>query len=66
MPLPNGIELSISNPENEALTVVVDIDVELTGEGCVWMPGLSLSRITFDLPAGQNAGKNVVRMLLFP
>jgi chondroitin AC lyase len=59
----NKIQISASNPENKPLTVDVDINRKLAGQGCVWLEQSNASRITFNLPDGQDAGKTVVRLL---
>jgi chondroitin AC lyase len=60
--LEDGVLLAVANPENQPLTVHVDVDRALVGDGCAPRePGWT--RITVVLPAGAEAGRSVVRML---
>jgi chondroitin AC lyase len=60
---PTAFDLAISNPENRPLKVTADVSLHLEGEGCQWMPDRGVSRVAFDLPSGEDAGKSVVRHL---
>ncbi|MCA1595840.1 MAG: polysaccharide lyase beta-sandwich domain-containing protein, partial [Chloroflexi bacterium] len=58
---PEGLDVAVSNPENEALGVNVTIDRRLSGDECADTPdGV---RVAFSLPGGESAGQSVVRML---
>jgi len=62
--LPGKIELSVSNPENKAATVQVDLSGKLLGEGVETVGDPPRSRVYLDLPEGMNAGKSVTRTFL--
>lgn len=57
-----GVEIAVSNPENEALTVNVVVDRPL--DGVATINGNGKSRVTFSLPGGEMAGSSVVRRFL--
>lgn len=57
--MPDGVQIALSNPENKAATVNVEVDRSLKGEGCVPIAGAT--RLHFDLPDGEDAGRSVVR-----
>ena len=57
------MRLAISNPHNKALTVHVEVNLGLGGEGVEWSQAEGRSRITFDLPDGPQAGRSVMRAL---
>jgi len=58
----DGLQVAVSNPENQALTVNVEIDRALTGNSCTSLNG-GKTRIQFDLPGGPQAGSSIVRVL---
>jgi len=57
------IQLAVSNPENEALTVQVAINQKLRGKECVWDEKTGQSSVTIKLPGGMSAGQSVPRGL---
>ena len=59
---PEGFQVAASNPLNQPLTVLVDIDRALTGEGCTSLSP-TRTRITLKLPEGAYAGQSLVRIL---
>jgi hypothetical protein len=61
--LTGQLEISICNPNNQSLSVNVDINRELLGTGVTWVPGSGVTRIAFSLPSGWDAGKSEVRVL---
>jgi hypothetical protein len=57
---PDGtVIVAVSNPENAALSVNITTDRKLSGEGAT--PAGSGTRLTFDLPGGDEAGSSLVR-----
>jgi chondroitin AC lyase len=60
--VPQGVQLAVANPHNQPLTVNIDIDRALTGEGCTPL-GPGRTRIRVKLPEGTSAGRSVVRLL---
>lgn len=60
---PTGLDLSVSNPENRPLKVTVEVNVHLDGPQCEWIADRKVSRVTFDLPSGEEAGRTVSRQL---
>lgn len=59
-----SLVLAVSNPENRPLTVQIEVNRHLEGDGCQWMGDRKLSRVVVELPAGEDAGKSVVRRLV--
>jgi chondroitin AC lyase len=57
-----GLQISVSNPKNEPLTVTVTIDRALVGEGCS-PAGPGVSAVRFVLPEDLQAGSSVTRTL---
>ena len=57
------LQLAVSNPENEALTVQVTLSQKLKGEECVWDEKTGQSRVTIKLPGGMSAGQSMRRGL---
>jgi chondroitin AC lyase len=57
-----GVQMGLSNPENEPLVVTVTIDRALAGEGCS-PAGPGASSVRFVLPGGDQAGSTVTRAL---
>ncbi|MGD0091548.1 MAG: polysaccharide lyase beta-sandwich domain-containing protein, partial [Planctomycetota bacterium] len=55
-----AVRIAVSNPENQPLQAEVLVELPLQGEGVAHPDGKS-SRILFDLPAGTDAGKSVVK-----
>jgi len=55
----DGVVVAVSNPENTPLTVNVSSDRRLAGDGAV--AAGSGTRLTFELPGGDDAGGSVVR-----
>lgn len=58
--VPNGLEIAVSNPENQPLAVNLELDRKLVGEGASAQG--NRTRIHLDLPEGLNAGSSVVRV----
>jgi chondroitin AC lyase len=56
-----ALQVALSNPRNEALTVQVRINRRLEGEGVLPSEDPGESRIVFELPGGVRAGRSVVR-----
>ena len=56
------VRLSISNPRNRPLTVMVKVNQRLRGPGCEPTDGAG-TQIVFDLPGGDEAGRSVTRTL---
>jgi len=61
--LRGGVELSVANPRNRKLTVALDLNRELKGEGARKRSGGRGTRVTFHLPGGPLAGQSVTRTL---
>ena len=61
--IPGKLVISVSNPENEELTVAVEVSRKLRGENVEHLADKMASRVTFHLPDGLYAGKSVTRML---
>ncbi len=59
---PSELAISLSNPENRAGTVCVDVSETLHGEGVHAAPDAAGSRIVVDLPEGMAAGSSVTRV----
>ena len=57
----SNLSISASNPKNEALEVVVESSWQLEGEGVTEKEGIS--RVSFSLPDGIDAGKSATRRL---
>lgn len=57
-----GVQIAAACPDRSG-KLTVTIDRKLTGAGCTWSAKEGLSTVTFDLPAGQDLGKSVVRKL---
>jgi chondroitin AC lyase len=57
-----GIQLAVSNPQNQPLTVSIELDRELEGEGSTPLDA-GRTRIAVVLPGGADAGSSVVRLL---
>ncbi len=53
--------IAIANPENKALTVHMSVTRKLQGKDAEWIESEKMSRLTFDLPAGEHAGQSVVK-----
>ena len=62
--LPDKLAVSVSNPENQPLAVVVEVSGRFAGADVEVPAGGTTSRVTFQLPGGPNAGKSVTRTLL--
>jgi len=58
-----ALDLAVSNPESRPLKVTVEVNLHLEGDGCEWLGDRKVSRVTFELPAGEEAGRTVVRRL---
>ena len=56
-----SLRIAVSNPQNEPAEVVVTADRRLRGEGCHWDAAAEATRVRYQLPGGQLAGKSVVR-----
>jgi len=59
----DGLELAVSNPKNQPLTVHVEVNRRLTGEGCEWIAERKVTRITLNLPGGDAAGQSILRKI---
>jgi chondroitin AC lyase len=57
-----GVQLAVANPQNQPLTVNVDLDRTLVGAGCTPI-GPGRTRITVKLPEGASAGRSAVHLL---
>jgi chondroitin AC lyase len=55
-----AVRLSVSNPENEPGTIVVEIGARLTGPGCIWQERKRVTRVSVELPSGVYAGQTAV------
>ncbi|MDF2441096.1 MAG: chondroitin lyase, partial [Abditibacteriota bacterium] len=55
-----GLQVTVANPENQALPLTLQIDRALQGEGSTREP--AGSRVRFELPAGAQAGSSVSRV----
>jgi chondroitin AC lyase len=53
---------AVANPRNEPLEVEMHVSRRLSGPGAVWDADQGVTRLTFALPAGPEAGKSVVRV----
>jgi chondroitin AC lyase len=60
---PAALDLAVSNPESRPLKVSVEVNLHLEGDGCEWLGDRKVSRVTFELLTGEDAGKSVVRRL---
>lgn len=58
----DGVSLSVANPANKALTVLVDLGLVLEGA----KPTAEGSRVRFDLPGGAEAGRSVTQRFVIP
>jgi chondroitin AC lyase len=56
-----GLQISVANPENQALTVNLELDRGLSGPGATALAA-NRTRITVELPGGVEAGRSVVRV----
>jgi chondroitin AC lyase len=61
---PERLVVSVSNPKNEPLTVSMEINEKLSGDGVQLRDDPTCSRAIFALPGGMDAGKSVTRTLL--
>jgi chondroitin AC lyase len=55
----NELNISLSNPNNEPLTVGMEVNRSLLGKGVTPLKDERSSKIVMHLPAGQQAGKSV-------
>ncbi len=60
---PAALQLAVSNPAARPLEVSVEVNQHLEGDGCQWLGDRQVSRVKFELPVGENAGKSVTRRL---
>jgi len=59
--LPEALAISVSNPANEGQAVVVEVSRKLEGRGVEVAADGAGSRVSFELPDGQQAGRSVSR-----
>jgi len=53
------LSISVSNPKDEKITLGVEVNLKLKGDGVHTLPDKSLSRIIFDIPDGMYAGRSM-------
>jgi hypothetical protein len=59
----NGVNLSVSSPENKAFVVEVTLNQRLICDECTWWPQKGVTIVSVELPGGFNAGKSVTKSM---
>jgi polysaccharide lyase family 8-like protein len=59
----DGVNISVSSPENKALVVEVTLNQRLICDECTWWPQKGVIIVSVELPGGFNAGKSVTKSI---
>jgi chondroitin AC lyase len=60
----NELIISLANPENKALNIIVTINSKIQCDNCSWSAEEKISNFSMDLPQGNEAGRSISKKLI--